>query len=209
MKRIYFVRHGESEGNAGAVFQPLDSSLTQKGREQAVIIAKRCADLPIEFMVSSTMNRAKQTAEIIGKYINKDIDYSDFFIERCRPTEQIGLKRESPEALQIEQTIIDNFSNPSFRYSDEENFSDLNERAEKALNLLVNRKESDILVVAHGLFLRVLMGRAIFRSDFTAKICDSLFHSLVTNNSGLTLLEYDEEKKEWFMRVWNDHAHLG
>jgi broad specificity phosphatase PhoE len=37
-KIVYFVRHGESEGNVLSVFQSSDSPLSEKGRKQAVIV---------------------------------------------------------------------------------------------------------------------------------------------------------------------------
>lgn len=64
-----------------------------------VTIATRCSNLSIESVLSSTLNRARQTAEIIGEHIDKKVQYSDLFIERRRPTEQIGLKRVNCSSL--------------------------------------------------------------------------------------------------------------
>ena len=74
MKKIFFVRHGESEGNVGIRYQGPDSRLSSLGAEQALVIAKRCAKLPAECLISSTLNRAQQTAEIISHEISKNID---------------------------------------------------------------------------------------------------------------------------------------
>ncbi len=209
MKNIFFVRHGESEGNAGPSFQGPDSPLTEKGIEQAVIIAERCANLPINCLISSTLNRAKQTAEIISEKISIKVEYSDLFIENRRPTAQIGLIKDSKESQEIYRIVIDNFSKDNVHHSDEENFNDLNKRAEAALSFLVNRKEDNILVVMHGLFLRVLFGRVVSGDNFSASVCLDLLRSIKTNNTGITSFEYEEETNKWSVRTWNDHAHLG
>ncbi|MDP2655923.1 MAG: histidine phosphatase family protein, partial [bacterium] len=80
-KTVYFVRHGQSEGNVGTVFQPLNSPLTEKGREQAEYIAERAASLSFESVVSSPLTRARETAEAIAKRTKKSIEFSDLFVE--------------------------------------------------------------------------------------------------------------------------------
>ena len=77
MKTIYFVRHGESEGNVGHIRQTADTPLTDEGRRQAVTIADRAARLDFECIVSSTMERARQTAYPILERTAKPIEYSE------------------------------------------------------------------------------------------------------------------------------------
>ena len=207
-KYIYLVRHGESEGNAGQYRQGPTSPLTQKGREQARIIAERCKSLPIDACISSTMTRAKETSEIISKEINKSFEYSDLFIERLRPTKQFGMTKDDPKSIEIDRLLIENFSKPNFRIADEENFEDLNTRGQKALDMLVQHKSKHILLVTHGLFMRILAGRVIFGDDFNGVIGDDMMRALKTANTGLVVFKYDEETKEWILITWNDHAHL-
>jgi len=84
MKRIYFVRHGESESNAGGIRSGPDTPLTQRGYEQAEQIARRCANLPVEVLISSSMLRAQETAKIISEKIGKtDIFYIYFLPTYC------------------------------------------------------------------------------------------------------------------------------
>jgi len=77
MKYIYFVRHGESQANAEITGIGMDSPLTEKGREQAGFIAERCKRLPIQVIISSTMNRARETAEVVLKRIQKPMEVSE------------------------------------------------------------------------------------------------------------------------------------
>ncbi len=66
--RLLLVRHGETEWNRASRFQGgIDVPLNDNGRRQAQQAADFLKDVPIDFAVSSTMLRPKETAEIILK----------------------------------------------------------------------------------------------------------------------------------------------
>ena len=102
-----------------------------------------------------------------------------------------------------------NFSVYDYRYSDEENSEDLDERARKVLEYLENQKSNHVLIVTHGLFLRIIIGKAIFGKNFTSHICQDVLNNMRTNNAGLTLMEFNESNHQWLLRAYNDFAHLG
>ena len=87
MKKFYFVRHGESEGNAGNIRQTATTGLTARGLDQAKVMAHRCANLPVEVIVCSPMTRTKETARVILEKISIPIEYSDLFVERRLPSD--------------------------------------------------------------------------------------------------------------------------
>ena len=65
---FYFVRHGESEGNAAGRFTgQTDSPLTARGRHQAQAIADELASVRFDRIVSSDLSRTRDTAEAIAK----------------------------------------------------------------------------------------------------------------------------------------------
>ena len=67
--RLLLVRHGETEWNRQGKFQgQIDIPLNDNGRNQATKAAEFLKDVNIDFAVSSTMSRPKETAEIILKY---------------------------------------------------------------------------------------------------------------------------------------------
>ena len=211
MKRIYFVRHGESEGNVGALRQDASTRLTERGREQALFIAKRVQKLPIEKIVSSPMARASDTAKVISEIINLPIEFSDYFVERRRPSISLGKPKDDPEMLALEKQLRDNFHTAPYpRHSDEENFEDLKDRAKNVLNFLSSCKENHILVVTHGFFLRIVLALATLGDSLTGDECGKFIRTFETENTGLTIFEYEEGKAHpWKVFVWNDHAHLG
>ena len=213
MKTVYFVRHGESEGNVALVFQSAESPLTENGLSQAKLIAERCARLPVDVVISSNMKRAAQTAETIAKEIGKQVEFSDLFVERRRPDEIRGKHVDDPEIAEIRQALSENYQIDGARYSNEENFGDLKDRAEHALEFLENRKEDNILVVTHGLFLRILIARVIFGRELTGREGARFVEKTATKNTGITVISDDSTKHRedspWKLLTWNDHAHLG
>lgn len=212
--KIYLVRHGESEGNVGPLRQGPSSSLTEKGIKQAGFLAKRFQSIPIDLIISSSQNRAKQTTEILNNKLNKIIEYSDLLIERKRASAIIGKEKDGAEAIEIGKKIDENFHVSGWRYSDEENFEDLKARALKALDYIKNLNKENLLLITHGVFMRMIVAVAIMGEKLTSHEYWNFLTSLVTENTGITVLEYkeskfDKENLKWRLVTWNDYAHLG
>ena len=208
MKKIYFVRHGESEGNANLIVQTHEAQLTEKGMAQASVVAGKCIKLEFETIISSTMIRARQTAEIISAATKKPIELSNLFVERRRPKEISGKHIDDAESVRFRKAIRENID-INFRFSNEENFSDLRNRAHQAMEFLKNHKEENILVVTHGLFLRMIAAYVFFGEKMTGHECQQLFWKLAHTNTGITLIEFNDEDNSLILKTWNDHAHLG
>lgn len=211
MKKVYFVRHGESEGNAGPLRQGALTPLSELGRKQAEMVADRCAKLQSQVLISSTLMRAKETAEAISNRTNLSIEYSDLFVER-RPASVIpGQPKESELVKNYEKTLMEKFHLPGWRHSDEENFDDLKERARKALDYLASRSEEALLVVTHGMFLKVLTAYVVHGPSLTGDECRDFFRAFIGNqNTGITVFDHTKDADpSWRVRIWNDHAHLG
>jgi len=68
MKRLLFIRHGESLLNRERCVQgQLDSSLTERGIKQALSLLPELKNIKVETLISSPLLRAKETATIIAK----------------------------------------------------------------------------------------------------------------------------------------------
>ncbi len=62
---LYIFRHGQTEDNANFVFSGWrDSPLTEKGEEQASVLASKLADKKIQMLISSPQERAIDTMKI-------------------------------------------------------------------------------------------------------------------------------------------------
>ena len=78
MTKLLLVRHGQSEWNARGRWQgKANPPLTDLGKEQALIAAKKLPDFSI--LASSDLVRARETAEIFAKAHDKDSN--DILIE--------------------------------------------------------------------------------------------------------------------------------
>ncbi|MEI6316469.1 MAG: histidine phosphatase family protein [bacterium] len=209
MKKIYFVRHGESEGIVGSIRGDTTTPLTEHGRNQSKMIAKYFAHIRIDRLICSPLERTKQTAEIISTEIGVPIEYSDLFVERRRPSHFYGKSKNDPEALEFKENYEKNFHLPNFRFADEENFEDLKARAGEALAYLASRSEEHILVVTHGYFMRIVGAHILNGDMLTGEQCAKYVATHHMDPTGMTIATYDESKENtWSLEVWNDNTHL-
>jgi broad specificity phosphatase PhoE len=212
MKKLYLVRHAESEGNIGMIQQGPSTPLSEQGNQQTALIAERCKTIDIDCILSSPQTRAKTTAEAISRAIGKDIEYSDLLIERKKPTAIIGIDRNSAEFTAVEDLIHDNFHNLDWKHSDEENFLDLKSRAAQLLAHANSLSEENILMVSHGVFMVMVIAYVMFGDELTSEEFWKMFVGTEHNNTGITVLKQSKFKDEpirWKLLTWNDHAHLG
>ena len=65
MKKIYIVRHGETDYNLKSIVQGrgINSSLNETGRKQALAFFDHYKDLPIDIIYTSTQQRTHQTIQ--------------------------------------------------------------------------------------------------------------------------------------------------
>src|SRR3990167_2871710 len=211
MKTVYFIRHGESEGIANLRYQPSEAPLTERGREQARLIAERCTRLQIDTIISSTMTRAQETAAIIAARTGLPVESSDFFRERRLPRELTDRVRAKKETREIERAWKKSLADEGPRVSDGENFEDICMRAGQGLEHLAARGEQNILVSTHESFLRILIARALFGESVSGQEMKVFMRALGMENTGITVLRHnaDDPTLPWTLWIWNDHAHLG
>lgn len=96
MKRLYLLRHGQTEFNVKKLVQGrCDSPLTDLGRQQAAMAATwlKAHDVVPDKVVSSPLGRAMDTAvlvatELLGK--NAAVEPCEGIIERCYGTFEEG-----------------------------------------------------------------------------------------------------------------------
>lgn len=214
--KLFIVRHGESESNADGVFQGMKGKLTELGKKQAEFVAQRFLNIPMDVIVTSTAQRARETAEIINRALQKPIQCTDLCVERRGPTENQGKSRDDHNVRATLKAIKDNYHIPGWRYADEENFEDLKIRTERTIEYLHNIKRENVLMITHGMFVRMLVARMVFGENLDPKTFLRFAMHVSTRNTGITLCEYREwgggelpEGWAWRLMAWNDYAHLG
>jgi len=206
--KLYFVRHAESKMNIqGINHQDETNALTSEGIRQAKIVANRFRDMPVDLILSSDSTRAQQTAEEISKVLHKKVFYSDTLRELRRPSIIIGKKDQEPKVQEVIEALNKNSRLKDWHYSDEENFYDFKKRVYAFFDYLQLFKEENILVVTHGITTRMMVALMCF-VDIDPETFLKLLYFLEFHNTGITVCDKNE-KNEWKLITWNDHAHLG
>jgi 2,3-bisphosphoglycerate-dependent phosphoglycerate mutase len=205
MKTIYLVRHGQTDGNQAGFYQHLDTPLSEIGRKQAENVSRRFASIPIDAVIASDMERANDTARSIAKVTGHSVITESIFREIARPSMIRGKLIADPSTSEIRKFTDENFAT-GLRHSDEENFFDLKDRGIQALKYVLNRQEETLVVVTHGIFLKMLMAVMAFGEDLEVDVYRAFNDFLYANNTGITKCTYDGK---WLLVNWNDDAHLG
>lgn len=208
-KLLYFVRHGETLNNAKNIRQGPDGPLSEKGRAQALETAKRFPKEKgrPEVIIASPYERTKETAGIIAHELNMEVEYSPLLVERRNPSEIIGHSGSEQEVQKIVNQIDKSYHADDLRYSDEENFTDLKERAKKLLEFIARRPEEKLILVTHGIFLKMVASYMIYGDELTASKYNSLSYVNPVNNASMAICSYTThwfKKDEWKILIWND-----
>ncbi len=203
---LYFVRHGETEYNALNVSQAEDTELSDVGLNQCKFLAKRFSKIPVDVIYSSSMKRAKQTAEVVSKSLKKDIIYLDCLKERRAPSEFVGKRKDSLEVIEIEKIKDFNKDDSSWHYSDEENFTEYKKRVSKFFSVLSKTKEKNILIVSHGGPIRMIIF-LMMEKEFDYKAFCRFADFFEFSNAGVTFCKKNK-KGLYSIQALNSHSHL-
>ena len=72
MKRLYFMRHGQSQANAERVYAAPETPLSELGRKQARAAGQELKTAGIDLIICSDLRRAVETAETVADEIGYD-----------------------------------------------------------------------------------------------------------------------------------------
>lgn len=189
--RIILVRHGITEWNEKELVQGLsDIELSQSGLKQARKVATRLARMKFDFIYSSPLKRASETAEIIARHHNCKIIHTSLLIER-----NMGeLEGKCVEGL------YEYWNNPRKRPRNGENIYDIRKRISPFLDsLLKKHKGKTILIVSHGTTAKVMLchltGIPLSKS-FVFRLANTSITEVELGNHGPRVVRL------------NDHSHL-
>jgi len=199
---ITLLRHGESVGNAEARWQgQSDFPLNDRGRAQANALAARWKAEAEQFqwIISSPLTRARETAEIIGAALNISVELDPLWLER-----DIG-EIEGMTAAELNQR----YPQPGFVTpfdsvgGDGEGDWELFLRGGQALHSVLRRKPGCYLIVSHGGILNQVM-HAIVGITPHANYAGPRFRF---GNTGFARLIYYPNQHRWAIDAVNDRAH--
>jgi probable phosphoglycerate mutase len=196
------TRHGATPFNDEDLIQGwADNLLSGQGKAQAERLAQRMKDKKLDMIYHTTLTRTKETAEIINQYHNTPMKVIESFIEM-----NLGdwegenfhkVVREHPEIYQEWAT------NPDAEVPGGETFRELYERIEPGVEEVMNCPYEHILIVAHAMVNRAVMGKlmgmdALMARSFRVDNCSYSRLLLLTFPTGPHML----------VDTWNDIQHL-
>jgi 2,3-bisphosphoglycerate-dependent phosphoglycerate mutase len=157
MKRLFLIRHGESESNAGGRTQaPHSTDITERGRAQAHRLAKTWKDEP-HLIVTSPFIRTKHTAApLIERF--PDVPRVEWPIQeftQLMPREWIGTTHSERMPKVMEYW---NRADPS--YCDGPGAESLTEFFRRVRGMLARAeeaKEESVAVFTHGHFIQAVI----------------------------------------------------
>lgn len=206
MKKVYCVRHGETNANRENIVQGLHNELSERGMRQAIQIAERAKGISFSRLISSDAVRTRDTAQKIADATGTSIEFSELFREIKRPDSMIGIARNTKRYKEFLLMEDDHLAEKDWRYEDGETFFDAQERAHRALAYLEDIEDEEILVVTHGHFLRHLAFAILMQKHILPEVWRMFSTSLPTSNTGVSVFLHSEE--HWRLFTWNDHAHF-
>jgi broad specificity phosphatase PhoE len=171
--RIFLARHGT------AIKKGDDSVLTKEGIKQAKNLAKQLSKIKFDFVFSSDLTRAKQTADEFIK------------LEPKNKTEY------SPDIREIYRVIV---GGPEKEGTPKDRAEKDKSRADNFLNKISNLKGKNVLVFCHGNIIRYFLSKGLGISP------EGLWEKMVISHGSISIIEI-ANNKEMQVKAINLYQH--
>ncbi len=200
---IYFVRHGETEGNIAHRHQEEKSVLTSLGREQIEAAALKIKELRPTHFYASLRVRTIESARIIASQIDMTPDTSDLFVELCRPKDIYGLHHRSPKSIWYMLRWFCGCRGGDSCDEKGESYKAFRKRIKAAKEFLEGHPaDAKVVVVTHSIFINLfLVHMNRDRSITPWRALTTFFRVLNTKNGSITHIEYNPAKSPTWQEV--------
>ncbi|MDD4844588.1 MAG: histidine phosphatase family protein [Anaerotignum sp.] len=199
--RLYLIRHGETEWNRGGRYQGwTDIELSDEGKLQAELLAKRFHYMHLDAIYVSPLKRAIATAEPIATEKGLPLILDEHFKE-INFGEWEG--HTVPELTEkYGKPYTDFFDNP-FEHTmpGEGSFHKVAERAMAGFEEIIKKHRGErIAIVSHGGLLRVFMIK-LLGLDL------NMYRRMWLTNTSISMIDITLDDNKFLMTL-NDKAHL-
>lgn len=159
VKTIYLFRHGETDLNKKKIIQgsEVDSQLNENGKKQAEELAEKLTDSGIEYIYSSPLRRAFDTAKFVANKLNVSV-------EKISNLREISFGTiAGTSIIDINKKFGDNFYESFSKTNKYDNFTfpggesklEVRNRFVKCVKDIVNDTEYSVIAIAsHGIILK-------------------------------------------------------
>jgi broad specificity phosphatase PhoE len=181
------VRHGETEWNALSKVQGnMDTDLNDVGIKQAEFVANRLAKENIDVLYTSSLKRAKATAQKIAEQANIEVkELHDFREIRLGPWEGLTLNEINEKYAEHYKTYRENPSD--FNMPGAETFLQVSERFCNAIhNIVAENRDKKIVIVSHGAAIKAAI-ISILGIDI------SHYNKFRVDNASISILNFSDK----------------
>ena len=198
---LLLVRHGQTADNASHVFQGQGGrGLNDEGRRQARQLAQRLRTAGVDRIVSSDLERAVETARILGKALSLAVE-EDEGLREVNVGAWTGLSY-AQVAERFPEEWASWGSGGDIRRRGGETYAELAVRIGGAVERIAAAGDAEtIVVVSHGAALRSFVCRLLGLPAQGSRVLAGMV------NTAITTLSADEHGMR--LMSWNDSAHLG
>ncbi len=186
---VYFVRHGQTNGNLARRHQHPDTQLNEVGVEQINTVAKEIVTLEPTHIISSTQLRAVESASIISRYCDGLIPYTnEAFEELKRPSFMIGNRYVGlTTAWYVWRWFWGSLSDGGG-----ESYGDFLNRIKQARNYLESLPDdSRVIVVSHAVFTNMFVEHLCSDKPMSFRRAVKRFwHILKIRNASIIHIKY-------------------
>ena len=185
MKKIYLIRHGQTDFNLKGIVQGgrVDTSLNDTGIAQALAFFNKYKHIPFDKVYTSNL---KRTQESVQNFINKGISH-----EAYSGLNEISWGDKDGKIVTATDTefywkMLKEWTegNVDAKIEGGESPLDVKVRQKPVLNIIVSRpEEKNILICMHGRAIRILLTTLL---NYELKRMDEFEH----HNLGLYIINY-------------------
>jgi len=188
---VFFVRHGETDGNVARRHQHEETSLNEVGRAQAALVAEKVARLSPTHIISSTQLRAVETTRVIAAAADCIPETNALFTELSRPAWLTGHRF-------VGLTTIAYVTAWFFKSSitGAESYNDFRTRIIAARALLETYpSDARIVVVSHSVFINIFIEHLCLDTRMSLFQAARTFLRIFTlRNTAIVHLSYSKGK---------------
>lgn len=208
---LYLVRHGETEDNARRVFQGQGGKgLNDRGRRQAALVARRLEGMKPVAIVASDLDRAVETARIIGEAcglpIATDAGLREIDVGTWTGQGYDAVARLYPDEWAAWDQGLD------IRRGGGETYAELGDRMDRTIARVATRLSEAstvdprprLVLVSHGGAIKSWIARILGVSSEGLRALAGI------SNTGITRVERvgPASSPRHRLHTWNDVAHL-
>jgi len=185
---IIFLRHGQAENNTKKILagRTPGINLTETGREQAEQAGAMLKSLNVSKIYSSPIDRAMQTASIVGKHCDVEPISDDRLIEL-----DMGKFTMIPynEIFEKHGNVFLKFYEGSLEISHNgvESFAEVQKRVFDIVDFVKNKhKDENVVLVTHMDPIKAIIGKVL-------SLQPEVLFQLIIANASLNIIKYDDQ----------------